>query len=486
MTFTTLSFAILLAITFVAYWSTRHRRLQNIVLLLASYVFYSWWDYRYTFLMLVPSLIDFGAAQIIDRSTRQRVRRAVLFASMASSLGLLAYFKYANWFIDSAAQSLAALGLHPNLPALNVILPIGISFYTFQTMSYTIDVYRRVIKPDGDLVDYLAYVSFFPQLVAGPIERSGNLLPQFQRERAFDVQSASDGARQALWGLWKKIVIADNLALVVDAGYGNVTTASGPQLALATVAFAFQIYADFSAYSDIAVGIARLFGFRLMRNFAFPYFSLTVAEFWRRWHISLSTWFRDYVYVPLGGSRGSTLLKLRNVILTFSLSGLWHGASWNFVIWGALNGIAVAPSIIRHGARRTATDEPGGTAGLLPTPRGLASMLFTFAFICCAWVFFRAHTLSDAATIFARVITDAFTPAAYSRAAASLTQSTGTMIALPVTAFMVGLEWITRHKPHPLQDIAWPRGVRWAAYASLFWAAMLSQGPSGQFLYFQF
>ncbi len=336
MNFTTLTFVLFCLLVFAVYWALRDRRWQNAFLLIMSYVFYGWWDWRFCGLMLLSSLIDFVISLRLDQTGSPRKRRALLSASLGCNLALLGTFKYYGFFVENLCAALTQLGLDLHLTTYQIVLPVGISFYTFQTLSYTIDVYRRQLEPTRSLIDYLAFVSFFPQLVAGPIERASHLLPQFASPRSFDPLIARDGLRLILWGMAKKILVADRLAIIVDQIYGSVGTAHGPLLAFGTVCFAFQIYCDFSAYSEIAKGTGQLFGIRLMRNFAYPYFSQSLGEFWRRWHISLSTWFRDYVYIPLGGSKVSAFRMRFNLLATFLISGFWHGAAWRFLVWGAI------------------------------------------------------------------------------------------------------------------------------------------------------
>ena len=333
MTFTTLTFLVFLVVVLALYWGVRRRRAQNVVLLVASYVFYGWWDPRFLGLLVASSLVDFWIARALVPERPDHQRRALVALSCVLNLGLLGVFKYHGFFLESFAALARSLGLEPSLPTLYIVLPVGISFYTFQTLGYSIDAYRRHVVPSRSLVDYLAFVALFPQLVAGPIERAGRLLPQLERPRTFDEAKARDGCKLILWGFCKKIVLADHLGELVELAYaGPVTSASGPVLLVATICFAFQIYCDFSAYSDIAIGSARLLGMELVRNFAHPYFSRSVAEFWRRWHMSLSTWFRDYVYVPLGGSQRGPARRWLALMATFTLSGLWHGPSWTFVL----------------------------------------------------------------------------------------------------------------------------------------------------------
>ncbi|MCC6579330.1 MAG: MBOAT family protein [Phycisphaeraceae bacterium] len=487
MTFTSVTFAVFFTLVFTAYWTLRRRTFQNVLLLAVSYFFYGWWDWRFCGLMALSSAIDYGCSLALDRTERPAARKAWLVLSLATNLGLLGFFKYFNFFADSLQAMTDSIGwtLHP--VTLRIVLPVGISFYTFQTLSYTIDVYRREIRATKNFVDFFAFVSFFPQLVAGPIERASALLPQFEQPRSFNAGDATDGSRQMLWGVFKKMVLADNLAGVVDPVFASWHQQPGPMLALATVCFAFQIYCDFSAYSDIAQGSAKLLGIRLMRNFAYPYFSQSVAEFWRRWHISLSTWFRDYVYLPLGGGHVSRARRLANVLATFLLSGLWHGAAWQFVAWGGVNGVAMMPTIRgkRSGARQ-AEQTPGGDQ-LIPRFTVLWRMGMTFTLICLAWVFFRAASLSQALSILGRMAHDAVQPAAYKLAAATVYWTPGLPATLILLAGFVLVEWLQRRKLHVLDLAAWPRLARWSIYTMLFWSLfLLSPAKSGQFIYCQF
>ncbi len=399
MTFTTLTFILFLALFFPLYWGLRNRTAQNALIVLASYFFYGWWDFRFCALMLLASLLDYGIGLGLNRAQNPGTRRLILTLGLAGNIGMLGFFKYFNFFAENFRVMAAGLGWKVDPVTLHIVLPVGISFYTFQTMCYSIDVYRGRLRATPRLIEYLAYVSFFPQLVAGPIERATNLLPQFFAKRSFQYDRAVNGCRQILWGCFKKMVIADNLAPLVDEAFSDPSRFSGGELAMATLFFAFQIYCDFSAYSDIAIGVARLLGFELMRNFAYPYFSQSMGEFWRRWHISLTTWFKDYVYFPLGGNRVAPPRWAFNVMVTFLLSGFWHGASWSFVVWGALNGLAILPSRLspRPQTGRTA-EAPGGNEDL-PRLKTLGRMALTFGVVCLGWVFFRAKTLADAALI---------------------------------------------------------------------------------------
>ncbi|MBK6344070.1 MAG: MBOAT family protein, partial [Flavobacteriales bacterium] len=344
MLFNSIDFAAFLPMVFLIHWLIlRGQRARNAFLLLASYVFYGWWDPRFLSLLALSSLIDFWVSKRIGKETRTARRKALLLLSLAANLGMLGFFKYYDFFVSNFESAFSLFGHPLQLRHLDIILPVGISFYTFQTLSYTIDVYMGRLKPSTDGLSFMAFVSFFPQLVAGPIERATHLLPQFSKTRSFSLEQSSDGLRQMLWGLVKKVVVADNCAPYVDSIFAAPEAASGSTLLVGAMLFSFQIYCDFSGYSDIAVGCARLFGFDLMRNFAYPYFSRDIAEFWRRWHISLSSWFRDYVYVPLGGSRGRLGATMRNTLIIFIISGFWHGANWTFICWGAVHALYFMP-----------------------------------------------------------------------------------------------------------------------------------------------
>jgi D-alanyl-lipoteichoic acid acyltransferase DltB (MBOAT superfamily) len=359
----------------------------------ASYIFYGWWDYRFLGLIAFSSLIDYFVGLRLQKASSSKDRKILLGLSLAVNLGLLGYFKYANFFIESFIDfSSGVFGLSPHISSLKIILPVGISFYTFQTLSYTIDVYRQRIKPTKSLLEFAAYVSFFPQLVAGPIERASQLLPQFKSLKKFTYEDGSKGMRLIVWGLFKKTVIADNCAPYVDEIFATYTEQPAAVLLMGAMLFAFQIYGDFSGYSDIAIGTARLFGFRLMTNFRYPYFSRDVAEFWRRWHISLSTWFRDYLYIPLGGSRKNRAMTLRNVLIIFVVSGFWHGANWTFIVWGALHAAFIMP-VVALGKNRSHLEFD---KTLLPHFRSLGQMALTFLLVCLAWIFFRSENMGMA------------------------------------------------------------------------------------------
>lgn len=478
MYFQSIDFALFLPIVFVLYWFVCQKsiRAQNLLIVIASYVFYGWWDWRFLGLIAFSTLLDFLVAQQIARSTKSRSRKSWLWVSLVANLGLLGIFKYFNFFVDNFIQVFRIFGYELPSSSLDIILPVGISFYTFQTLSYTIDVYRGKLPASKDPIAFAAYVSFFPQLVAGPIERATHLLPQFLGPRHFDATKATDGLRQILWGLFKKIVIADNCAEYANQIFNHSADHNGSTLLLGSVFFAFQIYGDFSGYSDIAIGVSRLFGFDLMRNFAFPYFSRDIAEFWRRWHISLSSWFRDYLYIPLGGSRGSRLSTLRNTLIIFLVSGFWHGANWTFVAWGALHALLFIPLLL-GGKHRHHLDTVAANSSF-PTPKALLQMGFTFLSVCIAWVFFRAADLDQALTILQTIFSSSLLEVPTVWTFEILTLLTGFIL----------FEWQSRLAQHPLAVIGsnWPRAARWSMYLFLLLLVWYFAGTPQEFIYFQF
>jgi alginate O-acetyltransferase complex protein AlgI len=479
MKFPTFTYFIFFWLVFLIYWGLGRRRRQNALIVAASYFFYGWWDMRFASLLLASTLVDFFLSRGLEASRDAGKRRLLLACSLVFNLGLLGVFKYFGFFTDSLIQILETLGVQSNFSTLNIVLPVGISFYTFQTISFTYDVYRGQLKACDSIIDYAAYVSFFPQLVAGPIERGKNLLPQFLKERVFDLQQAKDGIRQVLWGLIKKLVIADNLGIIVDAAYAAPGEQSGVALVVATLAFGFQIYGDFSAYSDIATGSAKLLGFSLMRNFAFPYFSQNLAEFWRRWHISLSTWFRDYLFIPLGGSRKGPSRTTFNLMATFIISGLWHGASINFLVWGALNGLGIC---YLSRAAKTRPQDPPFTDRGLPTVKQCLDASMTFTFIMFTWIFFRAGDLPDALTICARI---ASIPFSFNLESIS---GIGLFGLIKFVGPLVLIEYLTRRDAHPFQRLdRWPKWTRWLLYAACLYG-IVWQMPyiPAEFMYFQF
>jgi D-alanyl-lipoteichoic acid acyltransferase DltB (MBOAT superfamily) len=483
MLFNSIEFLIFLPIVFALFWliPKEHQKLRNIALLLASYLFYGWWDWRFLSLIVFSSFLDFFLGKAMASSKKLTVRKALLGISLLGNLGILGIFKYYNFFADSLAEILELMHFKADFVTLNVILPVGISFYTFQTLSYTIDVYRNKIEPTKDVLAFFAFVSFFPQLVAGPIERAKNLLPQFYTARVFSHNMAVDGMRQILWGMFKKVVVADNCAYFVDVIFSNPGDYNAPTLLLGSVLFAFQIYGDFSGYSDIAIGTARLFGFDLMRNFAYPYFSRDIAEFWRRWHISLSTWFRDYLYIPLGGSKGGIKMQIRNVFAIFLISGLWHGANWTFVVWGGLNALYFVPLMLAGKNRRFL--EVVANDRLFPTSREFIQILVTFVLTCIAWVFFRAASVGDAINY----LIGCFDPGNFKWNALSLDLFNLEM--LKVASYIIVLsmvEWLQRSKEHGLESIKLNLVLRWATYIVIIIMVSEYFQKNNDFIYFQF
>ena len=472
MLFNSLPFAVFLPIVFAVYWALRNSlRSQNIMLLTASYIFYGWWDARFLSLIVASTVVDYLLGQYLAAATNALKRKLLLTASMIFNLGLLGVFKYYNFFMENFMEIANSVGLHTNPVLLKIALPVGISFYTFQTMSYTIDIYRKQLEPTKDFIAFAAFVGYFPQLVAGPIERASNLLPQMSKRRNFDYQKAVDGMRQALWGFFKKVVIADAVAPLVDQAFGDPSGFSAIALITGALLFSIQIYCDFSGYSDIAIGISKLFGIDLMQNFRTPYFSRDIAEFWRRWHISLSTWFRDYLYIPLGGSRGSTALKVRNTFAIFIVSGFWHGANWTFIIWGLINALLFLPLLLAKRNRSNLND---------PEISDLHRILLTFSITTIAWIFFRADSLSHAIDYLQNI---------------AIWNSGKSLSIKPTLVVYIALlflgDWIGRKHDFSLNILT--EGIlsksplmRLTLYLSLAYLILLYIGGQQNFIYFQF
>lgn len=478
MFFNSLDFAWFLPLVFTIYWLVGNwdLRLRNLLIVVASYYFYGCWDPRFLGLIVFSTLVDYLIGNGLKGEGDPFGRKCLLWLSILVNIGLLGVFKYYDFFLDNFTAAFSFLGYQVKGNTLNIILPVGISFYTFQTLSYTIDVYRRKLEPVQDFLAYAAYVSFFPQLVAGPIERATHLIPQFKKLHKFDYDRAVDGLRQILWGLFKKIVVADNCAHFANKVFNNPDDFNGASIALGVLAFTFQIYGDFSGYSDIAIGTSRLFGFDLKKNFAFPYFARDIAEFWRRWHISLSTWFRDYLYIPLGGSRGSKWQQIRNVFIIFLVSGFWHGANWTFVAWGLLHAIYFLPLLL--GGRNRNNLDVVAADRFLPSPWELLQMLTTFTLVSLAWVFFRAETVADALGMLGKVFST------------SLFEGSSLIpgrLSIAVGIFLL-IEWIGRREEYAIAATFrnWPRVIRWAFYLLLASAILIYQGPKQGFIYFQF
>lgn len=478
MLFNSIDFAVFLPIVFVLYWfvTQKHLKLQNALIVVASYVFYGWWDWRFLSLIVFSTLVDYSIGLWLGKTKAQHKRLVLLWLSILVNLGFLGFFKYYNFFVDNFVTAFSFFGaaIQPN--TLNIILPVGISFYTFQTLSYTIDVYRRKLEPTKDVVAFAAFVSFFPQLVAGPIERATNLLPQFYQQRQFNYSKAVDGLRQILWGLFKKIVIADNCAVFVNTIFDGHAGYSGSTLFLGAVFFAFQIYGDFSGYSDIAIGTARLFGFNLKQNFAFPYFSRDMAEFWRRWHISLSTWFRDYLYIPLGGSRGRKGMQLRNVLIIFLVSGFWHGANWTFIVWGALNAAYFLPLLWTNRNRKHTNVVAEHSK--LPSVKELLLMGLTFVATVLAWVVFRADNIGHAV---------AYLKGIFQSSLLSIPEIRPSFLLLFILVFIV-IEWWGRRDQYAIEKLwmGYPRWLRLLIYYIIIMLIFLYGVKEQEFIYFQF
>ena len=512
MLFNSFEYLIFLPIVFLLYWfvfdyalSKCKRQLlwQNLFVVVASYIFYGWWDWRFLILIAITTLLSFLSGIGIEYAPTQRGKKTVMIANIIVNLGILGVYKYYDFF---ATQFARLFGFESDFLLLHLILPVGISFYTFQALSYSIDVYRKQIQPTHDIVAFTAFLSFFPQLVAGPIERATNLLPQFQKKRSFDYATAVDGMRQILWGLFKKIVVADNCAVYVDQVFGDISSQSGSTLLLAAVLFTFQIYGDFSGYSDIAIGTAKLFGIKLMRNFNVPYFSRDIAEFWRRWHISLTTWFRDYVYIPLGGSRpnipeairqkGDKALEarytkwiaVRNTFVIFLLSGFWHGANWTFVLWGAYHALLFVPLLLLNKNRRyrdtvATITLPDGTIKTkwLPSLKEAGQMLLTFAMAVFGWIIFRATGLKTLS---------AWVTGIFDSSLFSIPWLMNKYYYIPLAIsilIMIIFEWITRTKEHSFQISIKYKWLRWCIYLIFILSLFLSiKVDTPQFIYFQF
>ena len=462
--FNSLEFIFFLPIVFALYWLLRnHLKLQNLFVVLASYVFYGWWDWRFLILIAITSFCSWGSGLLIDKSQESRAKSKFwLIANIVLNLGILATFKYYDFFVSEFG---ALFGINTDSLLLRIILPVGISFYTFQALSYSIDVYRGNIKPTKDIIAFFAFISFFPQLVAGPIERATNLLPQFLQKRSFNYEQGVDGMRQILWGLFKKIVVADNCAIYVDQVWATYDTQSGSTLLLAAILFTFQIYGDFSGYSDIAIGTAKLFGIKLMRNFNNPYFSRDIAEFWRRWHISLTTWFRDYVYIPMGGNRQGLSRAVFNTHIVFLICGLWHGANWTYLVWGLYNVLLFLPLILLGKSKRY-KDAPF-------VRKQFPQMLITFVLVTIGWIIFRAPSLSDAWGYVC-----AMTNMSGAAPSLPLTQWIGIIFGLLT---MIAFEWSYRNSEQA------PIPHKWRIYylliAAIWWYA---PSFSTDFIYFQF
>lgn len=479
MLFNSFEFLLFLPLVFLLYWFVfnRNLKLQNVFIVIVSYIFYGWWNWTFLLLIAITSLCSYVSGIAIQKTQlRGGGRKLTLILNTCINLLILGVYKYYDFFVNSFVTAFQQIGIHLESHSLGLVLPVGISFYTFQALSYTIDVYKGKLQPTKDLVSFLAFISFFPQLVAGPIERATNLLPQFMKMRTFNYSMAIDGMRQILWGFFKKVVIADSCATLVNQIFDNYQHESGSTLLLGAIYFTFQIYGDFSGYSDIAIGTAKLFGISLMRNFNLPYFSRDIAEFWRRWHISLTTWFRDYIYIPLGGSRVSKLEVIRNTFIIFLISGFWHGANWTFVTWGLYHALLFLPLlIIKKNRKHTDTIAMNR---YFPSFTELTQMLLTFFLVVFGWIIFRAANIHEAYYYITRMLTNSlFTIPAHIH-----------MTTISFILIMLLIEWINRTKEHGL---VFTEGktlmlTRYAIYFCLLFLIYFFAGNQGTFIYFQF
>jgi D-alanyl-lipoteichoic acid acyltransferase DltB (MBOAT superfamily) len=444
MLFNSISYLLFLPIVFGLYWffNKKNLQFQNCFLLFASYFFYACWDWRFLFLLLFSTGLDYFTGIQMYEAKSIRNKKIWFWLSIFVNLGFLGIFKYYNFFAESLASTLNDVGLQTNFWSLQVILPVGISFYTFHGLSYVIDIYRDRIKPEKNVISYALFVSYFPLLVAGPIERATHLLPQIKKRRKFEFQNAVDGIHQIIWGLFKKVVIADTCAVYTNSIFENYESQNSITLALGAIYFAFQIYGDFSGYSDIAIGTSKLFGINLLKNFNYPYFSRDIAEFWRRWHISLSSWFKDYLYIPLGGSKVSTIKKIRNTFIIFIVSGFWHGANWTFIFWGFLNAVYFMPLLLTNSNRKNINEIEMNT--LIPKIKDILSILLTFFLTVIAWVFFRSNTILDAFNYLKRIASLNF-----EGGIKYLPIDRYTIELLLLIPFFVVIEWFSKTHVHP-------------------------------------
>jgi D-alanyl-lipoteichoic acid acyltransferase DltB (MBOAT superfamily) len=466
---------------FIYYKSYDNLKFQNILLLVSSYVFYGWWDWRFLSLIIISSISDYIIGKSIDNTVNHKERKRLLILSLMINLGILGFFKYYNFFTESFTDFIALFGFEANPFLLNIVLPVGISFYTFQTMSYTIDIYRGKMKSTNNLLQFMTFVSFFPQLVAGPIERAFHLLPQFNKKREFNLYEFKEGIKQSLWGLFKKIVIADNCAFYANQIFENSESYPGSVLAIGVVLFAFQIYGDFSGYSDIAIGISRMMGIDLMQNFKSPYLAENIQDFWRRWHISLSTWFRDYVYIPLGGSKvNSSFRRSINIIITFTVSGFWHGANWTFIIWGALHSLFYFVQTYYSRQMKSVKILPEKIVNAF-------SILITFIAVTLAWIFFRAESFDHAINYISEITSSSIieSPVSYFKLMGS---SVKPFVIFLSIIYLSLFEITNRDASYSFQVGHFKTPVRTLIYCSLLLLILFFRATGGSidFIYFQF
>jgi alginate O-acetyltransferase complex protein AlgI len=477
MLFNSIEYLLFLPIVVILYWWLNKKALlyQNTFLLLMSYLFYGMWNWKFLFLLVFSTLLDYYSAIKIEQSQSKRRKKFWLILSVGINLGFLGVFKYFNFFSDIVTDVKHLFGLNSSIARLDVLLPVGISFYTFHGLSYVFDCYNEKIEVRKNFIDYGLFVSFFPLLVAGPIERANHLLPQIESKRTFTQQNAVNGLRQILWGLFKKIVIADNCAIFANTIFDNYPDYSGSTLLVGAVLFAFQIYGDFSGYSDIALGSAKLMGFDLLKNFSFPYFSRNLAEFWKRWHISLSSWFRDYLYIPLGGNKAGTLKRVVNVMIVFLVSGFWHGANWTFIAWGVLNSIFV---VIDNFILKTKFEGVVANGRKIPSLKEVAQVLSTFLLVSILWIFFRAETITEAADYIKRIFSDALF---------KLPEVRPSIVFILIFVLLI-FEWLGRHRDFAFQNMynIKSKYLRWFIYNAILAIILLFGATPQTFIYFQF
>ena len=487
MLFNSIQFVFFFIFVYLLYWiiPTKKVSIQNLLLLISSYYFYSCWDWRFLFLLLFSTGLDFFTGIRISTSQNGNTKKFWFILSLVINLGFLGVFKYYNFFIDSFSHLLDQIGLPVRFSILSIVLPVGISFYTFHGISYVVDIYKNRIKAERNLIDYSLFVSFFPLLVAGPIERATHLLPQIKKQRVFSYSNSVDGLRQILWGFFKKIVIADNCAQFSDMIFNNYETYNGVTLLLGAVLFSLQIYGDFSGYSDIALGVARLLGFELLNNFKVPYFSRDIAEFWRRWHISLSSWFRDYVYIPLGGSRGSNWLRIRNTFIIFILSGFWHGANWTFIAWGFLHALFFMPMLLLNLNRSNL--EIVAQDSMFPSIKELVQMFFTFLLVTFAWIFFRLDSIQSAINYITILFKGLSRYNYYLETYNFIYWKIGFILPIILMLFFV-FEWFGRKDKHTLSCVLNNFNIvfRYLIYILLLVVLYAYLGSEQEFIYFQF
>lgn len=473
MIFNSIDFIVFLPLVFCVFWIFGNKKVstQNIIILVSSYIFYGWWDWRYLALIITSTVIDYSIGLKLQKSKNQK---SLLILSLLLNLGLLCFFKYMNFFIESFTYAFTFLGHTIEPSYMNIVLPVGISFYTFQTMSYTIDIYKNDLKPTKNFIAFGSFVSFFPQLVAGPIERASNLLPQFYNRSIFSIQKSKNGLRQILWGLFKKMAIGDYCAKYSDMIFDNYEDYKGPTLFVGAVLFSFQIYCDFSGYSDIAIGTSKLFGFNLKKNFNFPYFSKTIPEFWKKWHISLTTWFRDYIYIPLGGSKMGKRKTIRNILIVFTISGFWHGANWTFIIWGLLNGLLFLPSLYKKYTAKTLVVK-------------WLQILSTFSIVSLTWIFFRSESITQSLSILGKIFSE-FNKKDFIEALNFIVWNIKYPLLFLIALFLI-IEWLGKENEFALETFLIKQHylLRWTFYSFIvFLIGMYSETTETPFIYFQF